>query len=52
MNSEILSKLNHYRRLQRDLEDIAKELNIDISGDKIYNILIIYQQILKEVDKS
>lgn len=51
--SEILNKLQEIQRLQREIEDMSKFLNIgDIKQDKIYVGLQSYKSVLKKILKE
>lgn len=50
---EILSRLMKIKKLRRELEDLAEELQIgDISEDKIYIALTSYYSILSQIYNS
>jgi hypothetical protein len=51
--AEILAKIIELQKLQRELEDIAKELNIgDIKNDKIYVAIVSYKNSLSKIVKE
>lgn len=51
--SKILQRLVYLKNLKRELEDLAKQLNIsDISDDKIYSGIVTAHAVLSSLMKE